>query len=263
MRKPAKLEGPRQVLKYAWGSPFVVLFSVALVWGYLRVTPGTWNFHPTKGLRLRRWVSLYLLGRQHLLETRQAESWRGFVWRLGTRAATPGRWLCRNGSVAAARKPCRERKPLGTVGMVGRGQPATPSRTPKRARRVQLLAVKHSAFCSPNPTPKMTGKKVKRLQSFYGRTGKEQAADKRFQQLLERQKTKLSERRDLRAGELHTRRHLQAPGTTEAGTRHGKESRAESLKELLEPWVRPPVPTCSPKVHTSQSHSLPEIGGLF
>ena len=158
---------------------------------------------------------------------------------MGKRAATPGRWLCRNGRAAAARKPCRERKPLGTVGMVRRGEPTTPSGTPKRARRVQLLAVKPSALaactplCSPNPTQKMTGKEVKRLQSFYGRTGKEQEADKRFQQLLERQKTEFSERRDLRAGELYTRRHLQAPGTTEAGTRHGTESRAESLNRAV------------------------------
>lgn len=55
---------------------------------------------------------------------------------LGERAAKPGRWLC-NG--AAVRKPCRMRDPWAHDG----GAACHTQQTPKRARRVQVLAVKY------------------------------------------------------------------------------------------------------------------------
>lgn len=136
--------------------------------------------------------------------------------------------------------------------------------------------VRHSALAtstqlhSPRPM-KTTVKKYKGRNPFHRRMEKEPATDKTFQQLLQGQKAKLSQRRVW--GEAnpptthhttsHACLHLQALATTETGARHRTEGRAESLIRAVGAPGFPAQPSVHPRDGTFQSHSSPNTGDLF
>ena len=115
MQKPANSEGPGQVLKYTCGSPIGVLFSAALDRRVFEGYPWDLEFSPHLKPKVRKVDLLISPGQAASPGSNKGKELKlclemdggGGNGGVGAgEAETPDRSLCRNGRVAAERKPC-------------------------------------------------------------------------------------------------------------------------------------------------------------